>query len=278
MIRYAWAVALIVFAAGAERPAYAKTSIQKGVTLCRTAASELQPPPDSIRIDASQTRINNDILILPVRIRQAGAAARELTCTVDRASDVATLEGDVAAAPATPTPQPNTDDQAPALSPAASDPIDDPATQANTADPVAQPEAQGNAALSVNQAVPAEMHTVPEAGTQPAEQAAAGASSSDEIGGVLMVFGMFAALLVLGFFWIKSKMAPTEKCPKCRTKMEVTNFKRNPYSTFQKRRGGDLLLTYEAGRESFTYVCKTCSTRSARTRSYKKVIDRHLES
>ena len=89
----------IVLSVGAT-PAFAKTSISRGQSLCKSAVSSSQPKPESVRIDDDKTRVNNDVLMFSVRIRSADGTRSIVSCTVDRQTDAVTLQGDGALPPA----------------------------------------------------------------------------------------------------------------------------------------------------------------------------------
>lgn len=72
-------------------PAAAKTSINKGESLCKAALNAQTPPPKSFRFDADQTRSTDGHIWFTLNARNADGVATKLMCTVDRATEVALI-------------------------------------------------------------------------------------------------------------------------------------------------------------------------------------------
>jgi len=84
---------LLLFAAALAlaSPALAKTSIQKGETLCKAEIAKQAPAPKAIRIDKERVRANGGLLVFTVRVKNSDDSAGKLFCTVDRDSEVVSV-------------------------------------------------------------------------------------------------------------------------------------------------------------------------------------------
>ncbi|MDZ4760039.1 MAG: hypothetical protein SGJ21_03085 [Alphaproteobacteria bacterium] len=72
-------------------PAYAKTSIQKGESVCKAAISAQQPAVRSVRVDKDATRVNSTQITYSLKVRQADNTVGTLVCSVDRETQIATV-------------------------------------------------------------------------------------------------------------------------------------------------------------------------------------------
>lgn len=84
------ALAAVVALAASAAPAFAKTSIQGGQNVCKAAFATQSPAPTSARVDSNQTRANNDVLVYVYKVK-VGDTQTDVTCTVDRTTNTATL-------------------------------------------------------------------------------------------------------------------------------------------------------------------------------------------
>ncbi len=84
---------LIAGLALAAAPAVAKPSLSKGKQLCETAAKAATPAPKNVRTDNDATKVSDATLTYRLKVKNADDAVVNLTCKVDRETDVATLGG-----------------------------------------------------------------------------------------------------------------------------------------------------------------------------------------
>jgi hypothetical protein len=73
-------------------PAAAQTSVTKAHKTCETASKVLRPTPRSAKVDKDETRSNNDAIVVRLNVRTVEGALVDVTCTVNRATGVATLK------------------------------------------------------------------------------------------------------------------------------------------------------------------------------------------
>ncbi|NJO35007.1 MAG: hypothetical protein HC869_19720 [Rhodospirillales bacterium] len=73
-------------------PAVAQTSVSKAHKTCETASRVLRPTPKSAKIDKDETRSSDDAIIVRLNVRTVDGALVDVTCTVNRATGVATLK------------------------------------------------------------------------------------------------------------------------------------------------------------------------------------------
>ncbi len=71
--------------------ANAATSIAKARSLCKAAAEETVPAPESVRVRKNKIRSGELTISMPVRITAADGETKVVNCTVDRETQVATL-------------------------------------------------------------------------------------------------------------------------------------------------------------------------------------------
>ena len=86
---------IVLLAAGAALsagPALAKTSIAKGQLVCEAAAQAQTPAPKSVQTDRDETRVHDDVLTFILKVRNADNSSVLLACSVDRATNQATLK------------------------------------------------------------------------------------------------------------------------------------------------------------------------------------------
>jgi hypothetical protein len=93
-IKTGLAFAAVALAIGA--PAFAKTSIQGGQNACKAAFAAQTPAPTSMRLDSNDgIRVSNDVLIYLYAVKTPAAEKpSNVTCTVDRKTNAATLTSD----------------------------------------------------------------------------------------------------------------------------------------------------------------------------------------
>jgi hypothetical protein len=82
------AIAGLAFAA----PAIAQTSVSKAHKTCETASRVLRPTPKSAKVDKDETRSSEDAIVVRLSVRTLEGALVDVTCTVNRATGVATLK------------------------------------------------------------------------------------------------------------------------------------------------------------------------------------------
>jgi hypothetical protein len=86
----------VVFLAAAclalAAPAVSQTSVSKAQKTCETASKVLRPTPKSARVDKDETRTIDDAIIVRLNVRTVEGALVDVTCTVNRATGVATLK------------------------------------------------------------------------------------------------------------------------------------------------------------------------------------------
>jgi hypothetical protein len=82
------AIAGLAFAA----PAIAQTSVSKAHKTCETASRVLRPTPKSAKVDKDETRSSDDAIVVRLSVRTIEGALVDVTCTVNRATGVATLK------------------------------------------------------------------------------------------------------------------------------------------------------------------------------------------
>lgn len=82
---------LITGAALVATPAIAGTSITKGKKVCESAARAQTPAPKSVRVDDDKTRVNDNVLIYTLKVKNADDTVGAVTCRVDRSTDTPTL-------------------------------------------------------------------------------------------------------------------------------------------------------------------------------------------
>ena len=85
-------VLLTVGAVLSAGPALAKTSIAKGQQVCEAAAQAQTPAPKSVQTDRDETRVHDDVLTFTLKIHKADDTSVVLACSVDRATNQATLK------------------------------------------------------------------------------------------------------------------------------------------------------------------------------------------
>ena len=72
-------------------PAMAQTSVSKAHKTCETASKALRPSPKSAKVDKDETRSSDDAIVVRLSVRTREGALVDVTCTVNRATGVATL-------------------------------------------------------------------------------------------------------------------------------------------------------------------------------------------
>jgi hypothetical protein len=82
------AIAGLAFAA----PVMAQTSVSKAHKTCETASRVLRPTPKSAKVDKDETRSSDDAIVVRLSVRTTEGALVDVTCTVNRATGVATLK------------------------------------------------------------------------------------------------------------------------------------------------------------------------------------------
>jgi hypothetical protein len=73
-------------------PAMAQTSVNKAHKTCETASKVLRPTPKSAKVDKDETRSGDEAIIVRLNVRTVEGALVDVTCTVNRATGVATLK------------------------------------------------------------------------------------------------------------------------------------------------------------------------------------------
>jgi hypothetical protein len=73
-------------------PAIAQTSVSKAHKTCETASRVLRPTPKSAKVDKDETRSSDDAIVVRLSVRTIEGALVDVTCTVNRATGVATLK------------------------------------------------------------------------------------------------------------------------------------------------------------------------------------------
>src|SRR5262245_36959722 len=84
--------ALVLGAAFAAAPAFAKTSVTKSTQLCEAAAKAQTPAPKSVRADKDQTRSSDATVTGLLKVKNADDSSATLSCTVDRETATPTLK------------------------------------------------------------------------------------------------------------------------------------------------------------------------------------------
>ncbi len=84
-------VAFLVAGLALAAPATAQTSVTKAHKTCETASRVLRPTPKSARVDKDETRSSDDTIVVRLNVRTVEGALVDVTCTVNRATGVATL-------------------------------------------------------------------------------------------------------------------------------------------------------------------------------------------
>jgi hypothetical protein len=72
-------------------PALAKTSIQKGKTLCEAEIDKQDPAPKSFRADKESVKASNGTFVYTLRVKNADGSAGKLLCRADREFEVVSL-------------------------------------------------------------------------------------------------------------------------------------------------------------------------------------------
>ena len=72
-------------------PAVAQVSVSKAQKTCETASRVLRPAPKSARVDKEETRSSDEVVVVRLNVRTMEGALVDVTCTVNRATGVATL-------------------------------------------------------------------------------------------------------------------------------------------------------------------------------------------
>jgi hypothetical protein len=87
---------VVVFLAAASlasiAPAMGQTSVSKAHKTCETASKVLRPTPKSAKVDRDETRLSDDAIVVRLNVRTVEGALVDVTCTVNRATGVATLK------------------------------------------------------------------------------------------------------------------------------------------------------------------------------------------
>jgi hypothetical protein len=87
---------VVVFLAAASlmstAPAMGQTSVSKAHKTCETASKVLRPTPRSAKVDKDETRSSNDVIVVRLNVRTVEGVLVDVTCTVNRATGVATLK------------------------------------------------------------------------------------------------------------------------------------------------------------------------------------------
>jgi hypothetical protein len=73
-------------------PALAQTSVNKAHKTCETASKVLRPTPKSAKVDKDETRSSDEVIFVRLNVRTMEGALVDVTCTVNRATGVATLK------------------------------------------------------------------------------------------------------------------------------------------------------------------------------------------
>ena len=73
-------------------PAMAQTSVSKAHKTCETASRVLRPTPKSAKVDKEETRTSEDAIVVRLNVRTAEGVLVDVTCSVDRATGMATLK------------------------------------------------------------------------------------------------------------------------------------------------------------------------------------------
>ena len=86
-------------------PAMGQTSVSKAQQTCETASRVLRPTPKSARVDKDETRTIDDAIVVRLNVRTVEGALVDVTCSVNRATGVATLKPiDLSPTASAPTP------------------------------------------------------------------------------------------------------------------------------------------------------------------------------
>lgn len=87
-------VVVFLIAAGlaCAAPATAQTSVTKAHKTCETASKVLRPTPKSAKVDKDETRSSAEAIVVRLNVRTVEGALVDVTCTVNRATGVATLK------------------------------------------------------------------------------------------------------------------------------------------------------------------------------------------
>ena len=72
-------------------PALAQTSVSKAHKTCEAASKVLRPTPKSARVDKDETHTTDAAIVVRISVRTIEGALVDVTCTVNRATGVATL-------------------------------------------------------------------------------------------------------------------------------------------------------------------------------------------
>jgi hypothetical protein len=91
MTRLSSLITLTALTLALASPALAKTSIQKGETLCKAEIAKQTPAPKSVRVDKEGVKASADTFVYTVRIKNADDSAGKLFCTVDRGSEAVSI-------------------------------------------------------------------------------------------------------------------------------------------------------------------------------------------
>jgi hypothetical protein len=73
-------------------PAMAQTSVNKAHKTCETASRVLRPTPKSAKVDKDETRTSDDAIVVRLNVRTVEGVLVDVTCSVNRATGVATLK------------------------------------------------------------------------------------------------------------------------------------------------------------------------------------------
>ena len=87
---------VVVFLAAASlmsiAPSMAQTSVSKAHKTCETASRVLRPTPKSAKVDKEETRTSDDAIVVRLNVRTVEGVLVDVTCSVNRATGVATLK------------------------------------------------------------------------------------------------------------------------------------------------------------------------------------------
>ena len=91
MTRLSSLVVLSAIAVAFAAPALAKISVQGAENLCKTEVSTKHPDAKSVKVDKDSTKASGGAFVYLFKVKQADDSSVKLTCTVDRATETASI-------------------------------------------------------------------------------------------------------------------------------------------------------------------------------------------